>query len=504
MYTPIYDDYDLSQIDSIVKELKNSQNKSNRHKAALAVSNENTGNEAKKFPTKSFYLTAKYAFGKTHDCYFPNSIHALLFPNKPHIKRNFCSNDANISLAYKVTMARSLPYGTSGSTTPDAKIVRITIDKDTHGAGIHINNQLEWTRTMLPWETFNPWVIDYSTSAIAQNYSFLIKVNNDKTEILSTFPMSNEDAQYKHSETSGFTFGISGEIGAGDGTGATGPKGSIGASASWTQSSSLEYDSRDYAINVSNASDRSVTFTWQREEYSKVDDLRSIYSSGSGDYTYPLDRARIAPIAYKSFAPNFDVIYKAEPKTTGETEFTIESSIQLHPLYISAATHILWFSWEGIEAKYLWKTISKPVSFTVNWDDPVFLGGRPVNLRPGAFNDQCIAVDDKLNLALETCDEESIHQSFIYDEKRRYISAFNTNYCLNGSNPVTLVECSKSPLSAKWQWDGDSSIEHLIEQYHGKKLAVDPTTKAIITASKDIPGKSNTRILTEYQKLFGK
>ena len=72
MYTPIYDNYDSSQIDSIVEKSENSQNnlpqaKSNRHKAALAVSNKNTGTN-KKFPFKTFYLNVKHIFGHSQAC----------------------------------------------------------------------------------------------------------------------------------------------------------------------------------------------------------------------------------------------------------------------------------------------------------------------------------------------------------------------------------------------------------------------------------------------------
>ncbi|MBF4382146.1 leukocidin family pore-forming toxin, partial [Vibrio anguillarum] len=52
--------------------------------------------------------------------------------------------------------------------------------------------------------------------------------------------------------------------------------------------------------------------------------------------TYPVDTNRINPIGYASFVPKMDVIYKAAPNATGITEFTIDSSVNIRPIYNGA------------------------------------------------------------------------------------------------------------------------------------------------------------------------
>lgn len=75
----------------------------------------------------AFYISVNRAISD-EECTFNNS---WLWKNEKG-SRPFCK-DANISLIYRVNLERSLQYGIVGSATPDAKIVRISLDDDSTG-----------------------------------------------------------------------------------------------------------------------------------------------------------------------------------------------------------------------------------------------------------------------------------------------------------------------------------------------------------------------------------
>nr|MBF4312175.1 hemolysin [Vibrio anguillarum] len=80
------------------------------------------------------------------------------------------------------------------------------------------------------------------------------------------------------------------------------------------------------------------------------------------------------------------------------------------------------------------RRVSKSASFTVDWEHPVFTGGRPVNLQLGSFNNRCVDVADNGVLSASSCDETKNSQSFIYDQLGRYVSANDIHQCLDGQS----------------------------------------------------------------------
>ncbi|WP_339425424.1 RICIN domain-containing protein, partial [Klebsiella pneumoniae] len=96
------------------------------------------------------------------------------------------------------------------------------------------------------------------------------------------------------------------------------------------------------------------------------------------------------------------------------------------------------------------RRITKSASFTVDWDHPVFTGGRPVNLQLASFNNRCIQVDAQGRLAANTCDSQQSAQSFIYDQLGRYVSASNTKLCLDGEALDALQPCNQN-LTQRWE-----------------------------------------------------
>ncbi len=413
--------------------------------AALS-SGEDVSGQSGSLPHVSFYLEVNKQITDA-ECSFPNS---LVWDDRG--SRSFCSN-GNISLIYQVILERSLQFGTSAAATPDAKIVRISLDDNTSGTGIHLNEQLSERANHAGYQVISGWAIEWSASAIAQDYLFDFSTSNNKAQILKTFPRENINANYSITETSGFSVGVSG----GTEISAEGPKGSLQANASYNQTKSLTFNTSDYRVERNSHSPHHVSFKWNREQYATSESLLTSWTNLVWVTDYPVDLGLVKPIGYASFVPKFDVIYKASPNETGTTVFTIDSSVNMKPIYNRS-----WFYFYGVGAHQTYygvedsplRRINKPVSFTVDWEHPVFTGGRPVNLQLASFNNRCINADDNGNLSPSICSTNSVTQSFIYDQYKRYASATDTKKCLDGQDLTKLNSCNFN-LSQRWEWRGD-------------------------------------------------
>lgn len=375
-----------------------------------------------------------------------------------------CRN-ANISLIYKVNLQRSLRFGTQGSATPDAKIVRIGIDDSTQGTGIQLNDKLEPRYLVshgIPWpEGGNE--AEFVTTAIARNYDFNFDASNDKANILRTVPASNLNANYSHKEVSTFNFGISGGVEVNK----DGPKAKLDANASWSESKWLSFDTRDYRVERSSKGPKHVAFKWARQQYPTAESIRNVKTHGiSARLGIPANLSLINPIGYKSFTPKMEVIYKAAPTATGTTTLSVDSAVDITGFrYRSSVTGFF-----GVRTYYSKDSdnqvrhINKKVSFVVDWDHPVFTGGRPVNLQLASFNNKCIAGDYQNNLSAKTCNEDNFQQAFIYNKVGQFVSAQNTKLCLDGENLNQLQTCGAN-LSQRWKWkEGTNQLQNVFTQ----------------------------------------
>ncbi|PNQ53795.1 hemolysin, partial [Vibrio agarivorans] len=334
-------------------------------------------------PHLSFYLVVNRPITE-EECTFSNSN----LWNKG--KRNFC-DEPHISLVYHVVLERSLQFGVIGSATPDAKIVRIFLDDDSTGAGIHLNNSLNYIRTVKSG-VLDGYFQNWSTDVIAQDYKVNITADNKKSTLLKTFPSENINSSYGLTQIESFTLGVS----TGAETDKEGPKVKLEANGSYTQSNRLSFKTKDYQIIRSTTSPQSVSFTWQREQYSTVESLLNRTTDLVWAVQYPVDIKKISPISYASFLPKMDVIFMSDPNETGSTTYAIDTSVNISPLYHGAYKHYYVIgshqSYHGFEDASKRRRISKKTRFTVNWDHPVFSGGRPVNLQLGSFNKSCVEV----------------------------------------------------------------------------------------------------------------
>ncbi|MEK6213126.1 MAG: leukocidin family pore-forming toxin, partial [Vibrio fluvialis] len=294
-----------------------------RVRRSLSDTQRVSGGEANTLPHVAFYINVNRAISD-EECTFDNS---WLWKSDKG-RRSFC-HDANISLIYRVNLERSLQYGIVGSATPDAKIVRISLDDDSTGAGIHLNDQLSYRQFGADYVTLDAYFREWSTDAIAQDYRFAFNASNNKAQVLKTFPASNVNANFERKEVSGFELGVSGGVEADS----KGPKGKLEARASYSQSRWLTFNTQDYRIERSTKNAQNISFSWARQQYATAESLLNRSTDALWVNTYPVDVNRINPIGYASFVPKMDVIYKASPSESGSTEFVIDSSVNIRPIY---------------------------------------------------------------------------------------------------------------------------------------------------------------------------
>ncbi|PTT55199.1 leukocidin family pore-forming toxin [Aeromonas sp. HMWF014] len=482
LFTPLggVDDPAFSQVMEQVESLAKRGKRSLIQPAAADAS----------LPHVAFYLNVNRPISNA-ECTFPRSY------RWGQGDWHFCDSP-NISLVYRVNLMRSLKSDTTGAATPDAKLVRISLDEESAGAGIHLNNRLDYVATNNPsWRT--PENMDFGTDAIAQDYSFTIAASNTKASVLKSEP-TNLNTEYKQSVTSGVTVGVSG----GGDLSKAGPKAMLNGSGTFTQSRTLTYDTQDYRVNYSGSAQQ-VNFSWVREQYASADSLLVTKQSLPTDLKYYVDHSRIKPISYKGFVPNLDVIYMAKADETGTTVFNIDSSVNIRPIYTGAKMHTFMLApthatYHGLEETDKRRRVTVSKHFTVDWNHPVFTGGRPVNLQLGGFNNRCLSVNTQQNVSAVTCDDKSADQSFIYDRDGRYVSARDTGYCLDASNLGKMQICS-SDLRQRWEWKPNSDALSNKSTYQLLGHNTQTGELGLYDENGQLGGVS-LRTLTSYTKVF--
>ncbi|KPA52026.1 hemolysin [Photobacterium leiognathi subsp. mandapamensis] len=456
------------------------------------VNKDSSKSEHASLPHISFYLMVKRRIS-AEECTFRSSILWSEFGN-----RRYCYN-AHISLIYRVNLQRSLAFGSVAGETPDAKIVRITLDDSASGAGIHLNDSLIYKYHQVPYFLMDGYLGEWSSSAIAQDYNFSFSASNDKAAVLKTVPHNNLNADYEKKEVSGFTLGVT----VGAEASATGPKVKSDVSASYTQSRFLTFKTQDYRVERNTNGHQNVSFKWNRHNYATAESLLNRSTDAIWVRTFPADFNRINPIGYKSFVPTMDVIFKAAPETTGSTIFSIDSSVNIRPIHHLTYKH---FYLIGQHLKYNGtersprRRISKNVSFRVDWKHPVFTGGRLVYLQLKGFNDRCIESSSTGVLMARVCNQKNVSQSFIYDKHGRYVSAKDTSLCLDGENLSYLKQCDMR-LTQRWQWVKDS--DKLMNVYSNSYLGYNKSNGRLDLYSQETQ-QISLRILTDHTDYFEK
>jgi len=499
LFTPVSDENDPNIF--LLDGINNRPIRKKRNTYSTNIVN----NELKDILNKSFYLSVKKDIDES-ECTFPIATRwkETIYPDHSDGKRNFC-NKPNMNIFYKINLFRSLPFESSGSGIPDAKLVRITLDETSTGAGIHLNNKSD----AKSWQSFNPnagvfandWIAQFSSDAIAQDYRIEINPSNSKASILKSTPASNINAEFDERIVSSLVIGadVSGDLG-------SSPKLAGGGKIEYTDTRWLSIKTHDYQIERNSTGNGNISFTWLRQKYATATSLLTRSTDPITSFNVPFNTGVINPIAYGN-TPQMDVVYKASPNERGETIFRIDTSVNIRPLY-----HSVWQYFYGFFGHLVYygdentprNRVNTPAAFTVYWDDAVFLGAHSVNLQLGGFNNKCVQSDLEGRLTTSTCDDKNVSQGFIYDDNGRYRSALNTGLCLDGeslysgSKTDKLLKCN-SGQSQRWKWDNES--DQLKNEFTNTMLGHDTLTGALGLYGDDLGGISR-KTLTSFMKLF--
>lgn len=84
--------------------------------------------------------------------------------------------------------------------------MRISLDEESAGAGIQLNEDLTWGENFAGYTVLDGWARDYATNALVQCYRFTVEASNAKTSVLKSLP-TNLNSKYEHREISSFEVG---------------------------------------------------------------------------------------------------------------------------------------------------------------------------------------------------------------------------------------------------------------------------------------------------------
>ena len=382
--------------------------------------------------------------------------------------RDWCNAGASVDLRVTVAQMRSVQSSTSQGFTPDAKIVRFTIDADKPGTGFHLVDNLQQDHSWFQsWANRRTYIGPFASS-----YDLWVKpVSGYVPKKVSDFP-HNENKNYQHRDTHGYSIGINGSLGAE--VGKDGPKvgGEVGASFSYKNEKTLVFDTKDYRVNNrSSLSDFEVSFEREFDECSELrrQELGCYFTSAHWGSGWVFDKSKFNPISYANFKPNFDVIYEAPVAQDGTTKFLVGAQFTAKARYGDVIPSAL-FSVYG-PAGSSWISRSINTSFTIDWSHPLFEAEAHVTLQSLSNNDLCLDVygtnGDKSAEGGQV-NGYSCHgnwnQIWGLDKQERYRSRVDPDRCLTVTASKTLtVESCGSNLAQKWFWEGDKLFSRYVD-----------------------------------------
>ncbi|NRF63085.1 leukocidin family pore-forming toxin [Vibrio coralliilyticus] len=383
-------------------------------------------------------------------------------------KRDWCNAGASVDIRVNVSQMRSVQSSTSQGFTPDAKIVRFTVEADKAGTGFHLVDDLQQDHSWFQsWANRRTYIGPFASS-----YELWVKpVSGYVPKKVSDFP-HNENKDYQHRDTHGYSIGINGSAGAE--VGKDGPKVSaeVSGSFSYKNEKTLVFDTKDYRVNNrSSLSDFEIAFEREFDECQELrrEELGCYFTSTHWGSGWVFDKSKFNPISYANFKPNYDVIYEAPVSQTGTTDFEIGAKFIAKARYGDVIPSAL-FSVYGPGG---WATTgwSIPRTVRIDWSHPLFEAEAHVTLQSLSNNDLCLDVygtnGDKEAEGGQV-DGWSCHgswnQTWGLDSDERYRSRVAPDRCLTVSDDKNLtVESCSSNLAQKWFWEDDKLISRYVD-----------------------------------------
>ncbi|MCG9766625.1 leukocidin family pore-forming toxin [Vibrio alginolyticus] len=405
-------------------------------------------------------------------------------------KIDVCNGGASVDIRVDFSQMRSIAASSSEGATEDKKYVSFIVGESS-GAGFKVSNSLVQGHSR-----FDSWTVrDDYLGGFARDYTMKIEPIRGYTPRIHKHLPQNENKKYQHRDTTGFTIGVNGSVGAE--VGKEGPKASaeVGASYTYTNSKTVVYDSQDYKIvNRTGGSTFNVAYEYDVNLCNSGNDNSGTYGCTwvaplwGSDYVY--DKDKISPIAYANFQPSMEVIYEAPPEEKGSTTFRITAGFKPQMLFGEVRYGAIYQVAGGIGQK--WYNFTTPLDVTVDWGHPLFEPEAHVKLQSLDTNDACLDVqggssEPGTKVIAYSC-HTSKNQVWGLDTLKRYKSRVADNLCLTANNDlsVTVEECN-STLSQKWNWNGNK-LESLLPDpaNNGDKYVLDTSEYAVkIVKSED-------------------
>lgn len=380
-------------------------------------------------------------------------------------KRDWCDAGASVDIRVNVTQMRSVQSSTSQGFTADAKIVRFTVGANKPGTGFHLVDDLQqghgWFQS---WANRRTYIGPFASS-----YDLWVKpVSGYIPKKVSDFPQ-NENKNYQHRDTHGYSIGINGSVGAE--IGKDGPKASaeVSGSFSYKNEKTLVFDTKDYRVNNrSSLSDFQVSFERELDECDELrrQELGCYFTSAYWGSGWVFDKSKFNPISYANFKPNFDVVYEAPVSQADTTDFEIGAKFVAKARY-GEVLPSAFFSVYGPKA---WASNgwSIPRRVRIDWSHPLFEAEAHVTLQSLSNNDLCLGVYGSKTEEGSPVNGWSCHgnwdQIWGLDNNERYRSRIAPDRCLTVSSNRTLtVQSCSSNLAQKWFWEGDKLISRYVD-----------------------------------------
>ncbi|WP_100753970.1 leukocidin family pore-forming toxin [Vibrio salilacus] len=380
-------------------------------------------------------------------------------------KRDWCDAGASVDIRVNVTQMRSVQSSTSQGFTADAKIVRFTVGANKPGTGFHLVDDLQQGHSWFQsWANRRTYIGPFASS-----YDLWVKpVSGYIPKKVSDFPQ-NENKNYQHRDTHGYSIGINGSVGAE--IGKDGPKASaeVSGSFSYKNEKTLVFDTKDYRVNNrSSLSDFQVSFERELDECDELrrQELGCYFTSAYWGSGWVFDKSKFNPISYANFKPNFDVVYEAPVSQADTTDFEIGAKFVAKARY-GEVLPSAFFSVYGPKA---WASNgwSIPRRVRIDWSHPLFEAEAHVTLQSLSNNDLCLGVYGSKTEEGSPVNGWSCHgnwdQIWGLDNNERYRSRIAPDRCLTVSSNRTLtVQSCSSNLAQKWFWEGDKLISRYVD-----------------------------------------
>jgi hemolysin len=411
---------------------------------------------------------------------------------------DFCEGQGSVDIRFNLTQMRSVQSASSTGVTENKKYAHFTIDSDKPGAGFHVSNNLKQDHS---W--FQSWSHRYDyLGGFSDDYQIKITPTSGFIPTMLKNLPNNENRNYQHQDTDGFSIGVSGTAGAS--VGAEGPTGSaeVSASYTYTKSRTLIFDTKDYKIvNRSSGANFDVTFEYDVTLCNSGNGGSGVYGCSwtdvlwGGGWVY--DKSKITPIAYANFKPNGEALYEASVDQQGSTLFKLEANFKPQVVYGKVVPSPLYQVASGVGQS--WINYDFGIYVDIDWAHPLFEPEAHVVLQSLDNNDTCVTaqgVDVKSNAC-----NSSWSQIWGLDTDSRYRSRSGLDRCMTVKNDLSvLVESCNQSLNQKWFWENEHLISRFQDGNNTKYVLNIPTNGQALTVTSD-KGSMNSDLMPRLTNI---